>query len=101
VPFLVGLVLVLVSIYVVALAGMFLVMCLPPERFGRVMRHLPMPVTRLLPFPPMWNVARAGRTRVGSPAPDFTLPTLDRRREVKLSSFRGAQPVVLVFGSYT
>jgi hypothetical protein len=101
VSFLAGLVLLLVSFYVVALAGMFLVMCLPPERFGRVMRHLPMPVMRVLPFPPLWNVARGGRTRVGAPAPDFALPTLDRQREVRLSPFRGREPVVLVFGSYT
>ncbi len=92
---------VVVSTYAVLLAGIFLVMCLPPPRFGRVMRHVPMPMIGLLPFPPMWNVARAGRTRVGAPAPDFTLPMLDGSRHVSLSSFRGAQPVVLVFGSYT
>jgi peroxiredoxin len=34
-------------------------------------------------------------------APDFTLPTLDKSANVQLSSFRGKQPVVLVFGSYT
>lgn len=90
-----------VSLYLAAAVGMFLVMRLPPERFGRVMRYVPMPAMMLLPFPPMWNVARAGRTRVGELAPDFTLPTLDRLSHVTLTSFRGSRPVVLVFGSYT
>ena len=39
--------------------------------------------------------------KVGDLAPEFTLPTLDGKKEVKLSSFRGKQPVVLVFASYT
>ena len=34
-------------------------------------------------------------------APDFALRTLDGKRIVKLSDFRGREPVVLVFGSYT
>ena len=38
---------------------------------------------------------------LGSPAPDFRLPTLDHRSTVQLSSYRGSRPVVLVFGSYT
>ena len=37
----------------------------------------------------------------GQPAPDFTLPTLDTKAQVTLSSHRGQRPVVLVFGSYT
>jgi peroxiredoxin len=36
---------------------------------------------------------------VGSAAPDFTLPRLEDGRQVRLSSFRGHKPVVLVFGS--
>jgi hypothetical protein len=55
----------------------------------------------LVPFPPMWNVARRGSLRVGDQAPDFELPILDRSRQVRLSAFRGDRPVVLVFGSYT
>ena len=35
------------------------------------------------------------------PAPDFTLRTFDGQSEVKLASFRGKKPVVLVFGSFT
>lgn len=87
--------------YGVYLAGMFLVMCQPPRRFGRIMRHFPMPLMAVLPFVPLWNIARRGRTRVGELAPDFTLPTLNRTGQVTLSSFRGRQPVVLVFGSYS
>jgi hypothetical protein len=96
-----ALALILVAVYILVLAGLFLVMRLPPARFGRVMRYVPRPLMIAMPFPPMWKVARAGRTRVGELAPDFTLPTLDRRRTITLSSFRGVRPVVLVFGSYT
>ena len=39
--------------------------------------------------------------QLGDVAPDFNLPTLDHTAMVQLSSFRGSQPVVLVFGSYT
>lgn len=39
--------------------------------------------------------------KVGSHAPDFKLRTVDGTGEVQLSSYRGKQPVVLVFGSYT
>ena len=60
-----------------------------------------MPAMAIVPFEPMWNVARGGATRVGETAPDFALPTVDRKAEVRLASFRGKQPVVLVFGSYT
>jgi hypothetical protein len=89
------------AIYVVFLAGMFVVMCQPPQRFGQIMAYVPMPAMLLLPFEPMWNIARGGSARVGEMAPDFTLPTVDRKSEVRLSSFRGQRPVVLVFGSYT
>jgi peroxiredoxin len=54
-----------------------------------------------VPMETMWCHARDGALRVGDPAPDFTLPTLDRKETVTLSSLRGERPVVLVFGSYT
>jgi hypothetical protein len=73
----------------------------PPRRFGRFMRYVPMPALMLVPFVPMWNFARRGRVEVGDPAPDFTLPAVDRSGTITLSSFRGDRPVVLVFGSYT
>ena len=89
------------ALYVVFLGAMFIVMCQPPQRFGRIMAHFPSPAMRLVPFEPMWNLARRGATRTGEMAPDFSLPTVDRKTEVRLASFRGQRPVVLVFGSYT
>lgn len=88
-------------VYAVALAALFVVMCQPPQRFGQVMAYVPMPTMAIVPFEPMWNVARGGPTRVGEMAPDFELPTSDRTSQVRLASFRGKQPVVLIFGSYT
>ena len=73
----------------------------PPDKFGRVMKHLPLPAMMLFPFETMWNQARKGTLSVGSEAPDFTLETYDKSGTVQLSTFRGKQPVVLVFGSYT
>ena len=72
----------------------------PPEKFGRVMMHVPMPAFFLFPFETMWSQARAGALHAGDTAPNFTLPTVDHTSEVELSSLRG-KPVVLVFGSYT
>jgi hypothetical protein len=55
--------------------------------------------------------ARVGRGRagmtdgggavVGITAPDFTLQSVDGKREVTLSSFANKKPVALIFGSYT
>ena len=73
----------------------------PPERFGMFMSRLPMPFYFVLPFETLWSRARAGSVNVGDTAPDFELPTLDKSARVRLSSFRGSKPVVLVFGSYT
>jgi hypothetical protein len=87
--------------YVVFLAAAFVVMSQPPERFGQIMRRVPMPLMMFVPFETLWNVARGGSLRIGDIAPDFTLPRVDRTSEVTLSSFRGKQPVTLVFGSCT
>jgi len=65
--------------WLVFLAGMFIVMCQPPERFGQIMKHMPIATMDLLPFERMWNVARGGAARVGDQAPAFTLPTVDRK----------------------
>jgi hypothetical protein len=89
------------AVYVVLLAALFVVMRQPPDRFGRIMAHFPMPAMLIVPFEPMWNVARGGALLVGDMAPDFTLPRVDHTSEVRLSSFRGQEPVILVFGSYT
>jgi len=88
-------------IYAVLLGGLFGAMLQPPAVFGRVMSKLPTVAYFLMPFKPMWLVARRGRLRVGDLAPDFALQTADRIQTVRLSSFRGRQPVVLIFGSHT
>jgi hypothetical protein len=92
---------VLLGIYALFLVGMFAAMCQRPERFGQIMKHVPMPTMMVVPFEPMWNVARGGGLKVGDAAPEFTLATVDRKAEVSLSSFRGKKPVALIFGSYT
>ena len=43
----------------------------------------------------------ADKLKVGDPAPDFTLPFVNGKGELKLSSFHGKKPVVLIFASYT
>jgi AhpC/TSA family len=91
----------LLVVYVIFLAGMFWAMRQPPARFGKIMSHFPMAAMVAVPFEPMWNVARGGALRVGDAAPDFSLPRADHTAEVTLSAFRGKQPVVLFFGSYT
>jgi hypothetical protein len=93
------------AVVLLLLWGSFLVfiswaMRQPPEKFGRVMMHMPMPAFFLFPFETMWSQARAGTVQPGGMAPDFLLPTQDHQSQVELSSLRG-KPVVLVFGSYT
>ena len=39
--------------------------------------------------------------KVGDKAPDFELKTVDGKQTVRLSSFQGKRPVLLIFGSYT
>ncbi len=73
-----------------------------PEIFGRVMAKVSGPVVFILfPFETFWMHARAGSLHVGDSAPDFSLFKLDKSERVQLSSLNKAQPVVLVFGSYT
>ena len=72
-----------------------------PERFGHIMAKTPVVAFITLPFETLWTRARAGTLAPGEMAPDFTLHKLDKSGEVQLSSFRGKQSVVLVFGSYT
>ena len=73
----------------------------PPEVFGRVMMHMPMPAYFLFPFETMWTQARFGHVNPGDAAPDFTVKTLDTKSPVQLASLWSDKPVVLVFGSYT
>lgn len=86
--------------YAAFVAALFVAMLQPPDTFGRFMARLPGPAMRILPFPPLWMKARAGKLNIGSAAPDFDLETLDHSGRVRLSSQRG-RPVVLIFGSYT
>jgi hypothetical protein len=95
----------ILAVVLLLLWGSFLVfiswaMRQPPEKFGRLIMHVPMPAFFLFPFETMWSNARAGTVQPGDMAPDFRLPTQDHQCEVELSSLRG-KPVVLVFGSYT
>ena len=87
-------------VYVLMLAALFGVMR-QPALFGRVMSKVPEPLFMVIPFKQMWFLARAGHLQVGDPAPEFSLPSVDRKARVRLSSFRGHKPVVLIFGSYT
>jgi hypothetical protein len=74
----------------------------PPEKFGAVMMHMPIPAVFLAaPFETMWVRARAGDLKPGDVAPEFDLQTLDKTSHVPLSSLTAKGPVVLVFGSYT
>ena len=88
-------------LYIGASALLYAAMRQPPERFGAIMSRVPMPAMMILPFRPLWMSARGGTLEVGSPAPDFVLPTLDRTRTVQLSQEWRHRPVVLIFGSYT
>ena len=89
-----------VVLYASLLAGLLAVMR-DPTLFGRVMRRVPEPAFVVIPFKRLWFMARAGRLRQGDAAPDFDLPAQDQKSRVRLASFRGREPVVLIFGSYT
>jgi len=94
-------ILILTCVYVLICLALFVAMKQPPLKFAAVMARLPDISMLVFPFESMWTVARAGRLRLGDPAPDFTLQTYDKTALVQLSSFRGQRPVVLIFGSYT
>ena len=83
-------------------AFMWHAMTQPPERFGAIMKHMPVPgVFLAAPFETMWLRARAGGIHSGDVAPEFDLKTLDKTSHIALSSLVAKGPVVLVFGSYT
>jgi len=94
-------VLTVVVVYGVLCGAALAVMYQTPERFSRVMMHVPDVAFVVLPFKPLWFKARAGRLQVGDAAPGFDLPTQDQKHTVQLASFRTSEPVVLAFGSYT
>ena len=95
-----------VGILVILYLGLFglvtFAMTRPPEQFGQIIKHLPMPVVwGIVPGPKIWMWARKGTLQEGDIAPDFTLMKQGGNDRVTLSAFRGQKPVVLVFGSYT
>jgi hypothetical protein len=92
---------VLGGLYGLLTAGLYCAMLRPPESFGAIAAHIPMPAFMVLPFRPLWMSARAGSLAAGDPAPDFELPTVDHNAKVKLSDVYRERPVVLIFGSYT
>ncbi len=73
----------------------------PPEDFGKFIANVPGLLFMAFPFETLWSHARGGVVQPGDMAPNFELQTLDKTATVRLSSFRGAKPVVLIFGSYT
>jgi hypothetical protein len=73
----------------------------PPDVFGHVMMHMPMPAYFLFPFETMWTQARFGHVNPGDQAPDYLVKTLETKTPVQLGSLWESKPVVLVFGSYT
>ena len=91
----------LMAVWLIFVASIFWLMHRPPAEFASAIGKMPGPLFMVLPFETLWFQARAGSLAPGTEAPDFRLPTLDHKSEVTLASFRGKQPVVLVFGSYT
>ena len=93
----------LAVLWVLACAAIYHVMRQPPENFARVMTRVPAPIAFVvLPFETLWTHARAGQLAVGDRAPDFSLATLDKTTQVRLSSLTAqGRPVALIFGSYT
>ena len=91
----------LVAAYLLFCAAILAIMWQPPVRFAKVIAQVPGPIFMVLPFETLWGEARAGHVRAGDTAPDFELETIDKSAKVRLASFRGREPVVLIFGSYT
>jgi len=91
----------LAAAYLLVSAVLLAIMWQPPVRFAKVIAKVPGPMFMLFPFETLWRLARGGQVRPGDTAPDFDLQTLDKTARVRLSSFRGSEPVVLIFGSYT
>jgi hypothetical protein len=91
----------LVALYAVVTGALFTIMLQSPDKFAGTMKYVPWPAFVVLPFKPLWNVARKGHLAVGDLAPDFSLESPDHKSTFQLASMRGQKPVVLVFGSYT
>ncbi len=48
-----------------------------------------------------YDQRKEGSLKVGDPAPDVSLVSLDGKTPVRLSEHVGGTPLILVFGSYT
>jgi hypothetical protein len=93
----------LLAVYLLLLGAFFFSMYLPPVQFAGMYASIPgfaKPAFGTF-FERFWAVAGDGSLAVGDSAPDFELDTYDHKTKVRLSSFHGLRPVVLVFGSYT
>src|SRR5260370_37267705 len=87
-----------VVVYAMVSGALFAAMLQSPDNFAQTMEHVPWPGLMVLPFKPLWNVARNGHVRVGDAAPDFTLETADHKSHFQLASLREQNPAGLVFG---
>lgn len=87
--------------YLMFIGAIYAMMRRPPEKFASAIAKLPGPLFMMVPFETLWSAARRGTLHPGDLAPDFRLTTLDHKSEVSLAGFRGNQPVVLIYGSYT
>jgi hypothetical protein len=97
-----------VTAYAGVLAGLYVMISLPPGRFANLIARIPSSETPagplfeyVLPLEPIFKTARAGKLHVGDEAPDFNLKLVHGEERVHLGSFRQQRPVVLIFGSYT
>jgi len=88
-------------LYLAFLGLVYSMMRSDPGTLNQFMAKLPRPAMMAVPFAPLWSRARAGSLKVGDEAPDFELRRLHTEERVRLSSFRGSKPVLLIFGSYT
>ena len=72
----------------------------PAAKFMAEMEHAPAQKR-----PPHWEQTKSLMARpapkVGEPAPDFTLRTLDGSQAVTRSAYQAERPLVLIFGSFT
>ncbi len=96
------------AIYGAVVIALYVIISLPPGRFANIIASIPSSETPggpvfqyLLPLEPIFKSARAGKLRIGDPAPTFNLKLVHGEDRVQLNSFRGVKPVVLIFGSYT
>lgn len=90
-----------VAAYLAFVGVSYAAMLEPPDEFAQYMNAVPGPLQRIIPFPPLWKLARAGRLSPGDQAPDFHLETTGRDGKVRLSELWRERPVALIFGSYT